>query len=99
MFFFSDGILQTAALIENLAQTAAANVGYLAKINNIKPKLGFIGAIKKFKSNLLPKLGDILESKITVENQIIDFTVVQGEVYLNKDLIASCELRIFLKDY
>ena len=44
--FCKNGYLQAPGLSENIAQTAAAQVGYLASLTGEAPPIGFIGAIK-----------------------------------------------------
>jgi 3-hydroxymyristoyl/3-hydroxydecanoyl-(acyl carrier protein) dehydratase len=94
--FCSKGIFREPGLIENMAQTAAAGVG--AKPGNIEGKapLGFIGGIRNLKITGFPVVGQQIISKVTILHQVFDATIVQGEVYLQDILIATCELKIFL---
>ena len=94
--FCSNELFREPGIIENMAQTAAAGVGYFAKINNIKVKTGFIGAIKNLKIHSLPKIGSELKTEVNLMNKIGDVSVISGKVFCKDNLIACCEMKIFL---
>ena len=94
--FVQDNVLQEVALIENIAQTAAAITGYVAYSKNETPKKGFIGAVKNFEVYSLPKVNDILETKLVITAEVFNASIVEGEVYCNDKLIAKAQLKIFL---
>jgi len=88
--------LNQSALIENIAQTAAVNAGYRARINKEEPKKGFIGAIKNFELFGKAKAGDTLETVIQLKNEIFNASIIEGEIFCNNTCIAKGELKIFL---
>jgi predicted hotdog family 3-hydroxylacyl-ACP dehydratase len=92
-----DGIFQEGGLLENIAQTAAAQAGYKALTQNKPVAAGFIGAVKDFEVFALPKTGDELLTEITVEDQVFDITVITGKVWHGDKLLASCEMKIFIQ--
>ena len=94
--FVKNGVLQEVALIENIAQTAAAGTGYNAFSENKTPQKGFIGAVKKFEVHSLPKVDDVVETKLIITAEVLNASIVEGEVYCNSELIAKAELKIFL---
>ena len=96
--FVQDSKLQEIALIENIAQTAAAGTGYSAYINKKTPKKGFIGAVKKFEVYSLPKVDDIIETRLNITAEVLNASIVEGEVFCNNEMIARAELKIFLLD-
>lgn len=91
--FFSEG-----GLIENMAQTAAAGVGYDCLTNNKPVVPGFIGAVKKLQVYALPKSSNMLTTTITVTTKVMNATIVKGEVFLSDKLLATCEMNIFLQE-
>jgi len=95
--FCTNGIFTEPGLIENIAQSAAARVGYLNKLNNSEPLIGFIGAIKELRINFLPKELTEINTEITVESEILGFTLIYGKVISNNEVAAECEMRIFIK--
>lgn len=101
--FCENGCLQAAGLAENIAQTAAAQSGYLAKQaaakgEDLKPVVGFIGAIKNLVIHQLPKIGEELKTEILVEHQVLNFSLIKGTVQVDGQLMAACEMKIFLKE-
>ncbi|MCX6204788.1 MAG: 3-hydroxyacyl-ACP dehydratase [Bacteroidetes bacterium] len=95
--FVEDGFFKEPGLIENIAQTAASNAGYVAIKENRPVLLGFIAAIKNLQINYFPKVGDELITEIIIENQIFDITIIQGRAICDKKIVAQCELKIFIK--
>ncbi|OKS88902.1 3-hydroxyacyl-ACP dehydratase [Mucilaginibacter polytrichastri] len=93
----SDGLFQESGLLENIAQTAAAHAGYRAIAENKPVAAGFIGAVKDLEVFALPKTGDELLTEITVEDQVFEVTVISGKVWCNDQMLASCEMKIFVQ--
>lgn len=88
--------LTEAGLIENIAQTAAAHIGYVSKLTNEPVLVGFIGAIKNLIIHELPKVGDVIQTTIIIENKVLNAAIITGQVMLNKTCLASCEMKIFI---
>lgn len=86
--------LREAAIIEFIAQTAAAFTGYRNLNNNGQVKEGYIGAVKNLVIHKLPPVNTEIQSEIMVENEIVGFTIIVGKVFLNHKVIAECEMRI-----
>ena len=95
--FLEHGVFSENGLIENIAQTAAAGMGYICKIENRKVPLGFIAAVKNLVVHSLPVEGDIISTKLNLITQVENISVAKGKVTHNGTLLAECELRIFLK--
>jgi hypothetical protein len=95
--FVENGVLQEPGIIENVAQSAALGVGYVCSIKNEKVPLGFIGAVKNLKIFGLPKVGDELTTEIQVDYEVFEATLITGKVYCKDELLAQCEMKIFLK--
>lgn len=94
--FCEDGYLREPGLIENMAQTAAAGAGHKPGVESGKPPLGFIGGIRNLIIYQLPRIGTELTTRVRVEHEIFDATVVNGKIFSGETLIAECELKIFL---
>lgn len=91
-----DGLFQEAGLLENIAQTAALRAGYQAEAENKPVAVGYIGAVKDLEVFGLPKAGDELITEIRIENQVFDVTVISGKVWHNEELLARCEMKLFI---
>lgn len=87
---------QESGLMENIAQTAALRAGYMAAEEGTEVKPGFIGSVKDFEVFKLPKVGDQLITEIVVENQVFNVTIFSGKAWCNEQLMASCEMKVFV---
>ena len=97
-FFFSEGRLLASGLIENIAQTCAARIGYINRLSNEVIKLGFIGAVRNLKIYKTPLTGDTIYTIITVKEEVFQMTLVDAVVKLNDETIAEAEMKIALSD-
>jgi len=93
-----NGHFSEAGIIENIAQSAALQAGYEAKQNKGPIKIGYIGAIRNLEIKSLPKIGETIETEIVIENQVLDAIIIKGYVRLKQEIIASTEIRIFLRE-
>lgn len=93
--FVTNGVFTVPGLVENMAQTAAAGTGYRYHQNGEVVPVGFIGQVKNLKVFTLPKVGDVLNTEITVTHTMLSVHVVQAAVYVGETKIASCEMKIF----
>lgn len=85
-----------AGLMENIAQTAAARAGYIARLENKPVSVGYIAAVKNLEIASLPKIYDELITEIKVENQVFNVMHISGRVYCKDKLVATCEMKIFV---
>ena len=97
--FVVDGLFREPGLLENIAQTAAAGVGYVVQKEKRPAPVGYIGAVRNFEVFDLPAVNVELESEITVTNQIFDITVITGLIRCNEKLVARCEMKIFISNH
>lgn len=96
--FVENGVLREPGLVENIAQTAAARAGYSAMKENAPVKLGYIGAIRNLVISGLPKIDQELITEITLEKQIFDVSVISGKITCNDNILAECEMKIFINN-
>jgi len=96
--FCKDGLFNEPGLIENIAQTAAARAGYIAKQKNEEPVVGFIGSVKRLKINTLPKVGSQITTSVESLHDIGNVSIVKGIIKQNNEVIAECEMNIFLEE-
>lgn len=95
--FCQKGELQETGLIEHIAQSAAARIGYLFLQQKLPVPLGFIGSVEKMKIARLPKIGEELHTTITVVQEVFDITLITAQVTSNEELLTECRMKIFLK--
>jgi predicted hotdog family 3-hydroxylacyl-ACP dehydratase len=94
--FVEDGVLKSPGLLENMAQTAAARVGYIALQENTPVPIGFIGAVKDFEVFEFPPSGSFIETTTEIQSQVFNATMVAAKVTLDGKVMAQCELKIFI---
>jgi len=101
--FCENGVFTEPGIIENIAQTAALRAGFtislLAKDGTLTgpPPVGYIAAIKNLNIHQLPKVGSVLKTEIFIKQIIFDITLIDAKTTCNDELIATCEMKIFLK--
>jgi len=91
-----DDVFSEAGLTENIAQTAAARMGFLTKSEGHEPLVGYIGAIKNLVVHFCPPVSSVLTTEIEITSEIMGFTLIKGIVSANDKVAAECEMRIFL---
>lgn len=96
--FVKDGLFREPGLIEHIAQSAAALAGYGTFVRGEEPKLGFIGEIKDCVFNLMPPVGSELRTHIQLVTVIGGIRLINAEVRLKDELVATCVMKFFLKD-
>ena len=100
--FVRDGKFLPSGLMENIAQTSALRSGYHfsqqvpVEGEAPEPPIGFIGALKNFIVDDLPSVGSVLHTTVTVTYEVMGMQVVEASVKCGKNIIASCEMKIFL---
>lgn len=95
--FCQDGKFQEAGVIEHIAQSAAARIGYIYLQRNEPVPLGFIGSVDKLTLHSLPKVGEELSTEITIIQEVFDITLVSACVNTSGRVIAECRMKIFLE--
>jgi len=97
--FVEDGRLTASGLIENIAQTCAARIGYINKYILLKGiQLGFIGAVKDMEIIELPKAGETIVTEICVQEEIFGMILATAKVFLNDKILVNAEMKIAVKD-
>lgn len=94
-----DVAFQEGGLIENMAQTAALFAGYRAANLGKEAPIGYIAGIKDVVICKLPEVGDVLQTKVEIINELMNVQIAQARVIDREgQVLASCELRIFIKE-
>ena len=98
--FVENGLFTTSGIIENIAQTCAARIGYVNKYILRKGiQLGFIGAIRNLRLYRLPAAGQEIETAIVTVEEVFGMTLVTASVKSgDNDIIAECEMKIAVSE-
>jgi len=96
--FVTKGFLCEPGLLENIAQTAAAQMGYVCKKKGLPVPLGYIASVKSLIVHSLPPVGAMLTTSIQVTNHVLSVILLEGIVRLQGVIVCQCEMRIFVGD-
>jgi len=96
--FCSNGYFSEAGMMENMAQTCAARLGYKSLDNDQSVKLGIIGAVRDFNVFFRPVPGDRLETGILIEHEVFNAILLHAEIKCNGKIAATAHMKLFLTD-
>lgn len=97
---FVEGMEFTSGgLIENIAQTCAARIGYINKyILHKDIQRGYIGAINNLHIFDYPTIDEIIHTSIQVKDEIFGMILAQAEIKGAKGLYVSTDIKIAIKE-
>ncbi len=98
--FVEDGTMKEEGIIENVAQTCAARIGYYDHfVLNVPVKIGYIGAVKGFQIYSSPAVGTLLKTTSTVQSEFFGISLVKAEVRdgATGELVAEGTMKIAIK--
>lgn len=99
IFTSEDGVFSESGVIENIAQTCAARIGYVNKyILKKKIHIGFIGSIRNLKIHRLPEVSETITTSIATVEEIFGMTLVRATVKVADELIAETEMKIAVSE-
>lgn len=91
-----DEYFTESGLVEHMAQ--AAGVGLPQPADGKKELAGYIGALKDLRVEALPAVGETIYTEVQYLNQVMSAHIVRAQVRNQaKELLASCELKIFVQ--
>lgn len=98
---FVDGdVFSASGLIENIAQTCAARIGYVNKYILKKGiQIGYIGAIRNLEINALPHVGEMIKTRVEVLEEVFGMTLAHAEITLAGQTIVTTEMKIAINKY
>lgn len=98
--FTEDGRLTAAGLMENIAQTCAARIGFctLYVLGLDKVDIGVIGALRNMEIHALPLAGQTLTTRVTVKEEAFGITLVKASVTSEGRTLVEGEMKIALKN-
>ncbi len=97
--FVEAGVFTSSGVIENIAQTCAARIGYINKYILKKGiQIGFIGAIRDLHLYRLPKTGEEITTSISVIEEVFGMTLVSASVKIGDEVLADAEMKIAVSE-
>ncbi|EJL71075.1 hypothetical protein [Chryseobacterium populi] len=95
--FVHNGIFQASGLIEHQAQSVALHTGYKYYLLGKEAPTGYIGAIKSFETETLPKAGDRVTTEVTIINEVMGVTLVNIVTKIDDKTIAGSQMKTVVK--
>lgn len=96
--FVCDGILTTAGIIEAVAQTCAARIGYVNKYILHRPvQIGFLAAVKDMKVAAHPPVGSTISTTVHVEAELMGMMLAEATVEMAGHVVATTEVKLAVK--
>lgn len=96
--FVNDGKFSASGMMENIAQTCAARIGFYNKyILKKDVQVGFIGAIRNYIVHSLPEVGSTIVTKVDILEEIFGMTLANAEIKCNNEVIATAEIKLSVR--
>lgn len=96
----SNGKLSAGGILENMAQTCAARIGYINKVLEAQTvKIGVVASLKNITIHSYPSIDEELTT--TVEETLggfMNMTILNAKVTCNNTVIAEGEVKVALTD-
>ena len=97
--FVEDGRFSAFGMMENIAQTCAARIGFYNKYILLKPvEIGYIGAIREYVVHSLAPAGSLLTTTVDVEEEIFGMTLARATVRCGEDVLATARVKLSVKN-
>jgi 3-hydroxymyristoyl/3-hydroxydecanoyl-(acyl carrier protein) dehydratase len=95
--FVENGMFSQSGIVENVAQTCAARLGYFNR--NHPVKIGMIGSINDFEFlDILPKVGQEITTEINVEAEVAHVVLLNASVLCDENIVATGKMKVVLTD-
>lgn len=96
--FLDNEELAVAGVIEHMAQSCAARMGIVNKMQNLPIYIGYIGDIKDFSISRLPKCNELLTTQINIIEQVFNLALASVQTKVGKEIIAEARMKIAQTD-
>jgi predicted hotdog family 3-hydroxylacyl-ACP dehydratase len=81
--FFDNGSFTESGLVEHMAQSVALHTGYQFYLRQEPAPTGYIGSINAIQITRLPKLGEEIQTTVTIIQEFAGITLV--------DIVTNCD--------
>ena len=97
--FVDDGYFSPSGLMENIAQTCAARIGFVNKyILKKGVQLGFIGAVRNFEVIERPRVEDMITTRVEIREEVFGMTLVDAVVTCGEKVLVKSEMKISVRE-
>ena len=92
----SDGYLSIAGVLEHVAQSCAARIGYLQSQTNQPIRIGYIGGVKSIEVLRNPLVGELLTTEVELIEEVFDISLLSCTTRVEDDVIAQTTIKLAL---
>lgn len=92
----SDGYLSIAGVLEHVAQSCAARIGYLQNQTNQPIRIGYIGGVKSIEVLRNPKVGELLTTEVNLIEEVFDISLLSCTTRVEDEVIAQTTIKLAL---
>lgn len=97
--FVDNGHFSASGMMENIAQTCAARVGFYNKyVLHKDVQVGFIGAIRNYVVISLAPVGSVIRTKVDILEEIFGMTLANAEITCGDEIIATAEIKLSVRN-
>lgn len=95
--FVEQGHMSECGLIEHVAQSAAARIGYLFLQRGERVPIGYIGSVNHLRLERQPNVGEQLTTSIRILQEVFQVSLIEATVQSGEEQIATMRMKIFLE--
>ena len=97
--FVDDGFFSPCGMMENIAQTCAARIGFYNKyILGRDVRIGYIGAIRDYEIRGKARVGALVSTTVDVLEEVFGMTLAEAVVRCDGEIIATCQVKLAVKN-
>jgi len=97
--FVDDGFFSPCGMMENIAQTCAARIGFYNKyILGRDVQIGYIGAIRDYEIRGKARVGALVSTTVDVLEEVFGMTLAEAVVRCDGEIIATCQVKLAVKN-
>ncbi|MBP5724076.1 MAG: hydroxymyristoyl-ACP dehydratase [Bacteroidales bacterium] len=95
LFLDENHHMASEGILEHIAQTAAAHIGYRRKLAGSAVNYGYIGDIKRCQiTEPMPSAGEQLSTVLHIISQVENITMISAETSVNGRVVVSCRMKL-----
>lgn len=92
--FCEEGMLSAPGMLENMAQSCAARMGWVNMTRNESVKIGVIGEIKKCEFIRQPKVDEVITTYVHIVEDIFNLTLADVVMKVNDETVGFATMKI-----
>lgn len=96
--FVEEGLFPATGMLECIAQTCAARIGFLTLQGGGNVKIGVIGSISNLNIIRTPRVGESMNISIIIKEEVFNITLVEAAITVNGEEICNGVMKIALTD-